>query len=155
MVREEKAISAQPQSLDQAETILARKLGLPEALGLSLSVVAPSMAMAFNVSLVVQAAGSAAPLAFLIGALALGIAAVSFVSFSRRVSHTGSAYAYIGQTFGWRWGFVAGWTLLLTYATYSAGVSALIGNFLQAAADNCGLHYRTIWLVGSFAKILP
>lgn len=88
-----------------------RKLSLPEAVGPSLSIVGPSMAMAFNVSLVVRAAGRAAPLAFAIGALALAIVAVSFVSFSKRVTHAGSAYAYIGQTFGWHWGFVAGWTL--------------------------------------------
>jgi hypothetical protein len=37
--------------------------------------------------------------------------------------------------FGWHWGFVAGWTLLLTYLTYAAGVGALIGNFTQIAPD--------------------
>lgn len=44
-----------------------RTLGLPEAVGPSLSIAGPSMAMAFNVSLVVRAAGRAAPLAFAIG----------------------------------------------------------------------------------------
>src|SRR3974377_2393114 len=38
-----------------------RKLGLAEAVALSLSIVGPTMAMAFNVSLVVRAAGRAAP----------------------------------------------------------------------------------------------
>lgn len=133
---------------------LERKLGLAEAVGLSLSIVGPTMAMAFNVSLVVRAAGSAAPLAFAIGALALSVVALSFVSFSRRVAHAGSAYAYIGYTFGWRWGFVAGWTLLLTYLTYAAGVSALIGNFLQAAAQNSGIHLRGLWLAFSVAGLL-
>lgn len=133
---------------------LERKLGLAEALGLSLSIVAPSMAMAFNVSLVVRAAGRAAPLAFVIGTIALGIVALSFVSFSRRVAHAGSAYAYIGETFGWRWGFVAGWTLLLTYLTYAAGVSALVGNFLQAAAQNSGLQFNGVWLASSLGGLL-
>lgn len=89
------------------------------------------MAMAFNVSLAVRFAGRAAPLAFAIATIALGMVALAFVRFSRRVAHAGSAYAYIGQSFGWRWGFLAGWTLLLTYVTYAAGVTALIGNFLQ------------------------
>lgn len=133
---------------------LERKLGLAEAVGLSLSIVGPTMAMAFNVSLVVRAAGRAAPLAFVIGTVALGIVALSFVSFSKRVAHAGSAYAYIGQTFGWRWGFVAGWTLLLTYLTYAAGVSALIGNFLQAAAQNFGVQFEGLWLVFSVAGLL-
>ena len=103
---------------------LNRKLGLAEALGLSLSIVAPTMAMAFNVSLAVRAAGRAAPLAFASGTLSLGLVALAFVKFSRRVAHAGSAYAYIGLAFGRRWGFVAGWTLLLTYLTYTAGVTA-------------------------------
>ena len=131
-----------------------RKLGLAEAVALSLSIVGPTMAMAFNVSLVVRAAGRAAPLAFVIGTVALGIVARSFVSFSKRVAHAGSAYAYIGQTFGWRWGFVAGWTLLLTYLTYTAGVSALIGNFLQAAARNSGIQFKGLWLAFSLAGLL-
>ena len=41
---------------------LRRQLGLPEAVGLSLSIIAPTMAMAFNVTLAVGAAGAAAPL---------------------------------------------------------------------------------------------
>lgn len=134
--------------------VLERKLGLAEAAGLSLSIVAPTMAMAFNVSLVVRAAGRAAPLAFAIGTLALGIVALSFVSFSKRVAHAGSAYAYIGQTFGWRWGFVAGWTLLLTYLAYAAGVSALIGNFLQAATQNSGVQLQGLWLAFSLTGLL-
>ena len=40
-------------------TALARKLGLFEAIGLSLSILAPTMAMAFNVSLAAQTAGRA------------------------------------------------------------------------------------------------
>ena len=95
--------------VSEVEPALKRKLGLAEAMALSLSIVGPSMAMAFNVPLAVRAAGQAAPLAFAIGTLALGVVALAFVRFSRRVAHAGSAYAYIGQTFGWRWGFVAGW----------------------------------------------
>jgi len=80
------------------EFALERKLGLAETVGLSLSVVGPTVAMAFNASLVARAAGRAAPLAFVIGTVALGVVALSFVSFSKRVAHAGSAYVYIGQT---------------------------------------------------------
>jgi amino acid transporter len=110
--------------------------------------------MAFNVLLAVRAAGKAAPLAFAIGTVALGIVALSFVSSSRRFAHAGSAYAYIGQAFGWRWGFVAGWTLLLTYLTYAAGGAALIGNFLQAAAQNLGVQHNSLWFTVSLGGLL-
>jgi amino acid transporter len=53
---------------------------------------APTMAMDFNVSLAVRAAGRAAPLAFAIGTIVLTMVALSFVSFSRRVPHAGSVY---------------------------------------------------------------
>jgi len=46
------------------EFALERKLGLAETVGLSLSVVGSTGAMAFNASLVARAAGRAAPLAF-------------------------------------------------------------------------------------------
>lgn len=136
------------------ERLLDRNLGLPEALGMSLSIVGPSMAMAFNVSLAVRFAGRAAPLAFGIATIALGMISLAFVRFSRRVAHAGSAYAYIGGSFGWRWGFLAGWTLLLTYITYAAGVTALIGNFIQAAVQNYGLQANRLWFTSSVAGLL-
>ena len=149
-------VSGRNSSMQAAGTAKAfeRKLALPEALGLSLSIVGPSMAMAFNVSLAVRAAGRAAPLAFAIATIALGMVALAFVKFSRRVAHAGSAYAYIGRAFGWRCGFLAGWTLLLTYLTYAAGVTALIGNFLQAAAQNYGLRTSGLWFISSGTGLL-
>jgi amino acid transporter len=91
-----------------------RDLGMLEALGLSLSIIAPTMSMSFGTTLAVQAAGIAAPLSFLIGMLAMVIVGLSFVAFGRRIASSGSVYAYIGYTFGQRAGFVAGWALLLT-----------------------------------------
>jgi len=38
-------------------------------------------------------------LAYVIGTVALGVVAFSFVSFRQRIVHAGSAYVYIGQTF--------------------------------------------------------
>ena len=58
---------------------LRKSLGLCEAVALSLSIVAPTMAMAFNVAL---AAGAAAPLAFAIGTAVLAIVGLSFVAFA-------------------------------------------------------------------------
>jgi amino acid transporter len=86
-------------------------------------------------------------LAFAIGTAEMAIVGLSFVAFSGRIAHAGSAYAYVSHTFGRRWGFIAGWTLLLTYLTYTGGVSALVGSFLQAAAQNFGLHVDSLWVI--------
>jgi amino acid transporter len=126
---------------------LASRLSLPEAVGLSLSVISPTVTAAFNITLVVQATGQAAPLTFAIGAIAMVLVALSFMAFTRRVSHAGSAYAYITHTFGSRWGFIAGWTLVLTYLGFATGFAALVGDFIGAAFKGFGIDIGGGWLV--------
>ena len=110
--------------------------------------------MAFNVSLAVQFAGPAAPLAFAIGTTIVLVVGLSFVAWSRRVAHAGSAYGYITQAYGKTWGFMAGWALLLTYLAYGAGTSALVGNFIEAAVRTSGFHPPSIWLPVSIVGVI-
>ena len=49
--------------------VLRRSLGAVEAFGFSLSIIAPTLAMAFTTPLTAQSAGRAAPLAYLIGGI--------------------------------------------------------------------------------------
>ena len=126
---------------------LAKRLGLPEAIGTSMSVTCPTVTAAFNVTLVVQAAGPAAPLSFVIGTVAMVLIALSFMAFTRRVSNAGSAYAYITHTFGSRAGFVAGWSLLLTYLAFATGQAALVGNFAAAALRGFSVDLGNGWIV--------
>ena len=148
---------------------LARRLSLPEAIGLSVSIICPTVTAAFNITLVVQAAGAAAPLAFVIGTLSMVLIALSFMSCSRRVAHSGSAYAYISHTFGRRMGFVAGWCLLLTYVGFATGQAALVGSFTAAAlqglapaagpgagsgAGAAAAAGAAWWVIGSLALLL-
>jgi len=133
---------------------LIPRLSLPEAIGLSLSVTAPTVTAAFNITLVVQAAGPAAPLTFAIGAVAIALIALSFMAFTRRVAHAGSAYAYIAHTFGSRMGFVTGWTLLLTYLGFGTGFSALVGSFCVAALKGFGFDIGLGWLAIGAASIV-
>jgi len=65
---------------------LVKRLSLPEAIGLSVSVICPTVTAAFNITLVVQAAGAAAPLAFAIGTVAMVLVALSFMAFTHRVA---------------------------------------------------------------------
>ena len=127
-------------------TSLVSRLRLREAFGLSLAVVSPTVTAAFNITLVAQFAGPAAPLAFAIGMIAMALVALSFIAFTHRVAHAGSAYAYIAHTFGSRMGFVAGWTLLLTYLGFSTGFAALVGSFTAAALKGFGVDVGQGWL---------
>jgi len=128
-------------------TQLISRLSLPEAVGLSLSVICPSVTAAFNVTLVVQATGAAAPLAFAIGTVAMALIALSFMAFTHRVAHAGSAYAYIAQSFGNRAGFIAGCALLLTYVGFATGLGALVGSFCAAALKGLGWDVGHGWLL--------
>jgi amino acid transporter len=127
-------------------TNLVKRLSLPEAIGMSLSVICPTVTAAFNVTLVVQAAGPAAPLAFVIGTVAMVLVALSFMAFTHRVSNAGSAYAYISHTFGSRIGFVAGWCLLLTYLGFATGQAALVGSFAAAALKGLSINIGALWI---------
>src|ERR1700731_3803691 len=136
-------------------TNLVKRLSLPEAIGMSLSVICPTVTAAFNVTLVVQAAGPAAPLAFVIGTIAMVLVALSFMAFTHRVSNAGSAYAYISHTFGSRAGFVAGWCLLLTYLGFATGQAALVGSFTAAALKGLSIDVKSLWIaVGGGAMLV-
>ncbi|HTJ64669.1 MAG TPA: APC family permease [Alphaproteobacteria bacterium] len=133
---------------------LERRLGLPAAIGLSLSVIAPTLTAAFNISLAVKAAGAAAPTAFALGTLALLMVAAAFIGFSRRVANTGSAYAYIAEVFGQRAGFVAGWTLLLTYVAFTTAMGALAGSFVGAALGTLGFGMNWLPVVAGLTALV-
>jgi amino acid transporter len=136
-------------------TSLVSRLRLPEAVGLSLSVVSPTVTAAFNITLVVQATGPAAPLALAIGMVAIGLVSLSFMSFTHRVAHAGSAYAYIAHTFGSRAGFVAGWTLLLTYLGFATGFAGLVGSFTGAALKELGIDIGAWWIaIGLLSQLI-
>jgi amino acid transporter len=141
-----------PLNRDDPMTTLRRNLGLIEAVGLSISMVGPTVAMAFNVTLAAGVAGTAAPLAFVIGCAALLVVGLSFVLFARRIASAGSAYAYITTEFGPMVGFVVGWTLLLTYLVFGSAVAALVGVFLDAALSNYAVAAPKLWTMhGSWA----
>src|SRR5450755_4059982 len=134
--------------------VLIKRLTLLEALGLSLAVVAPTVTAAFNITLVVGAAGPAAPLAFVIAAVATVLIALSFMSFTHRVAHAGSAYAYITHTFGSRAGFIAGWTLLLTYLGFATGFAALVGSFTAAGLKGLSIDVGPGWVLITVASMI-
>ncbi len=134
---------------------LVSRLSLPEAVGLSLSIICPSVTAAFNITLVVQATGQAAPLAFAIGTLAMTLIALSFMAFTHRVAHAGSAYAYIAHTFGNRMGFIAGCALLLTYIGFATGLGGLVGSFIGAALQGFGVDIGAWWVaLGAASMVL-
>src|SRR3954465_1608357 len=93
---------------------LRRELHLWEAVGISLALMAPSMAANINPQGTAGTVGRAVPLAFALAAVGVLLIASPFVRLSQRFHHAGSVYGFVGATLGPRAGVVAGWSLLGT-----------------------------------------
>ncbi|MBJ7609156.1 MAG: APC family permease [Candidatus Dormibacteraeota bacterium] len=105
-----------------------------DAVAISVSVLAPGMAMFLNVPGVAAVAGGSTPLSFLLGGV--GILALAFVviGFTRRMASAGYAYTYASRSIGKEGGFVAGWLYAFGLSCFvpmtMAGTAALAVNLL-------------------------
>lgn len=68
--------------------------------------------------------GAAAPLAYIVCAIAIGLVVLCFAEAGSRVSASGGTYAYVEKALGPLWGFVAGCLVFATGTSASAGVSS-------------------------------
>ena len=127
-----------------------------QILGLSVAMLAPSGAMAFNTAGAVQNAGMTAPLSFLLAGIGILFVGFSFVQLGRVIPGEGSAYAYNSKALGERMGFISEWLLILTYVTFAFSSSAIVGNFLNVFLEHFGirlpvpLYVIGVLLVGGF-----
>jgi amino acid transporter len=114
---------------EQAPAKLRRTLSVWQAVGLSLALMAPSMAANINPQQGATTAGYAVPLTFLIAAVGVLLVAYTFVRLCQYFHHSGSVYAFVGATLGPRAGVVAGWGLVGTYVFYAVTTAAAAGIF--------------------------
>lgn len=140
---------------------LRRELGFLETAAVSVGVMAPTLAMSVTGIAAANELGRAAPLAFVVAGLAVGLVAFGFVRLSAEFSHAGSVYAFVGNALSPRMGFVAGWTLLGTYLVFPPvsimGVAIFGRAFLRSAgiADNADWFpialagWALIWLLAA------
>ena len=117
---------------------LKRSLSVWQAVGLSLALMAPSMAANINPQGAIGA-GRAVPLAFLISAVGVLLVAYTFVRLCQYYRHAGSAYAFVGATLGPRTGVVAGWGLAGTYVFYAVTTAGAAGIFGCGLLDSLGI----------------
>ncbi|WP_328356932.1 APC family permease [Mycobacterium sp. NBC_00419] len=118
----------------EAGPTLRRTLNVWSAVGVSVALMAPSMAININPQGTAAAVGRAVPLAFLMATVGVLLIAHTFVRLSARFSHAGSVYAFVGVTLGPRSGSVAGWLNAGTYIFYGAVTSTAAGIFLTDLA---------------------
>jgi amino acid transporter len=123
-------------TLCQSSVRPRRNLTLLGALGLSLGIVGPSLAMSGNGQGSAALVGKAVPLIFVLGAIGIMLISHSFVRLTQRYNQAGSAYALVGKTLGPRAGFFSGWGVMLTYLFFAIGNVGAIGSFTNALIDN-------------------
>ncbi len=117
---------------------LKRSLSIWAAVGLSVALMAPSMAANINPQGGATYAGRAVPLTFLIAAVGVLLVAYSFVRLTQYFHHSGSAYAFVGATLGPRAGVFAGWGMLGTYTFYAVVTACAAGIFGTAFLQEVG-----------------
>src|SRR4051794_5088172 len=97
---------------------LRREVGLWESASLSVGVMAPTLAMSVTGVAAASLLGRAAPLAFAFAAVGVFLVSYGFRRLSGEFASAGSVYAFVGNTLGYRAGFVTRWTLLGTYLVF-------------------------------------
>src|SRR6266702_2423395 len=120
-------------------TGLRRNLSVWQAVGLSVALMAPSMAANINPQQTGVAAGRAVPLAFFLSAIGVLLVAYGFVRLCQYYQHAGSVYAFVGATLGLRTGVVSGIGLLGTYTFYAVVTSSAAGNLGTAFLTETGI----------------
>ena len=110
-----------------------------DAIAISVSLIAPGMAMLLNVSGVAIVAGGSTPLAFLLGGIACLALAFVVIGFTRRMASAGYAYTYASRSLGKEAGFMAGWLYFGGFICFvpmtMSGVGYLAANLLGVNPD--------------------
>ena len=124
---------------------LRRELRFMETASVSIGVMAPTLAMSITGAAAARALGRAAPLAFAVAALGVGLVAYGFIRLAGEFSHAGSVYAFVGNTLGPRPGFLAGWALLGTYLVFPPVSIMGVAIFGRAFLSTTGLASDADW----------
>jgi len=137
---------------------LVKNLNVWEAIGISVALMAPSMAANINPQGSVGHSGRAVPLSFGIATIGVLLIAYGFVRLCQYFNHAGSVYGFVGATTGARSGVVAGWGLLGTYTFYGCVTSMAAGIFGADFLNKLGVWKNqptwSAFLIGAVALVL-
>lgn len=128
-------------------------LNIIETIALSVAVIAPTAAMALNISLMAETASFSTPLVFLFATIIVGLVAYSIIEFNKHISSSGSLYTFTKVSLGKKMGFTSGWALLLAYITLASGTLAAFGNFFGSFLAQFGLNVH--WVIISLVFTIP
>ena len=131
------AASATETEIGQGK--LRRNLSIWEAIGISVALMAPSMAASINPQGTATTVGRAVPVAFALAFVGVLLVAYTFVRLTQRFHHAGSVYGFVGAALGPRAGVISGWALAGTYTFYGVVTSMAGGRFASNLLNAIGI----------------
>jgi len=133
-------------SRGEGRSLRRGSLSLWEAVGISIALMAPSMAANINPQGTVGLVGRAVPLAFVFATVGILLVSYTFVRLCQIYNHAGSVFGFVGATLGPRMGVLAGWSLMGTYTFYACVTSAAAGIFGATFLDEVGIwNNHPLW----------
>jgi APA family basic amino acid/polyamine antiporter len=144
-------LDATPAAAPTSERSLQRSIGV---LALAASVVNVTIGGGvFRLpSAVAGGLGAAAPVAYVVCAIAFGLIVACFAEAGSRVSLTGGPYAYVGTVFGDFTGYLSGVLLYLLGVGAQAAIAVAFTGALNGLVPGAGTEpWRTIIILGVFA----
>jgi amino acid transporter len=133
---------------------LRRNLKLWQVIGLSIGLMAPSMAISINPQGAVGVVGRAIPLTFVVALVGALLVAYGFARLSQYFNHSGSVLGLVGATLGPRAGVFAAWAIAGTYTTYALLVSMVVGIYLQILLNTWGWVTSTATWIPYFIALV-
>jgi amino acid transporter len=91
-------------------------LGLSHAIVISVAVMSPAASIFFNTIPQAGLVGAAIPLCYVVGFVVALLVANQYSEFSRELPSSGSAYTFVTEGLGSRWGFLTAWIGLAALA---------------------------------------
>ncbi|MHA6792911.1 amino acid permease [Pseudonocardia bannensis] len=146
-----KSVEQSIQDTDEPDTKLRKDLTTWDLIVFGVAVVVGAGIFTLAASTAGERAGPSVSLAFVLAAIACGLAALCYAEFASTVPVAGSAYTFSYATFGEFIAWIIGWDLVLEFAVGSAVVAKGWSEYLQTVFTQFGLNTQTVFELGALS----
>src|SRR6201991_4969004 len=143
-----KSVEQSISDTEDPESRLRRDLGTWDLIVFGVAVVVGAGIFTLAASTAGDVAGPSVSLAFVLAAIACGLAALCYAEFASTVPVAGSAYTFSYATFGEFIAWIIGWDLVLGFAVAAAGVGKAWSEYLATVFNQFGADVPTTVAVG-------
>src|SRR5215218_4736584 len=138
-----KSVEQSIRDTDEPDTKLRKDLGTWDLIVFGVAVVVGAGIFTLAASTAGNVAGPSVSLAFVLAAIACGLAALCYAEFASTVPVAGSAYTFSYATFGEFVAWIIGWDLVLEFAVGAATVSVGWSGYLNQLLGDLGIPLPT------------